>query len=395
MTGFGGGSSTNLASDGSQGTYGRKFEPVPEGSDSTTGNTSQKCYLFCISAMHEFRECETELLRAADYKKGHKRSSGQFPSPTGKTNTFASPGGFGVTPSTGSTGFGTGFRSGSTFGATNVFSASQNSSGGFGSTFGNTGSAFGQPTTSSTFGTPPTFGNTGGSSIFGQPSTFVQPSGTSIFGAQPNQTQSPSLFGSNPSSGGFGGGFGQQPSSSIFGQPAQSSAFGATPAQGFGSTTFASGSLFGNQTSSSGFAFGSSNPSGSLFKPTNPTSSLFNPSSTPSNPFGGFQAPSIFGNAPQNPQTGSLFGASQSQVSSGPLFNPAVSQPPQSNPFVIPTTFFSDPSLKPNWTPEYGLVVPDGLDRLFLTKTNPDPVKRLFSAVSFKPCVLRSIRLIT
>jgi len=324
-----------------------------------------------MAAMNDFRACQPEMLRAADYRKGHKKCSGTLTNPNvAGASVFGTASGFGMSSTTGSSGFGSAFRGSSGNspfggGSSSIFgSSNQQSSGAFGSSFG--GSAFGQSSSgfgafgqssSSVFGsgTSTGFGQQAASSIFGAQS------GSSIFGNQPS-----SSFGTTPFSGSAASG------SNIFGQSTGSSIFGAASSAAFG-TGFSGSSLFGPQ-SSSGFAFSGSG--GSLFG-NNPSPTFFG--QTPTSQFGSFgQSNSFFSGSSMFPsqQQQSAFGQQQPQAQGGNLFGPT-SAPQQQQPasggyFVTAQPWQQDPSNKPNWTPEYGLVVPDASDYLKLG-INPDP----------------------
>ena len=409
-TPFGGGGNTfgmpstpsGMTMGGQQGTYGRPFERVAESTEHNSRDSS-RAFLMSICAMPEFRGNEPERLRAVDYKNGHKRHSGQTPSPGGSgTSLFGGTGG-GFASSMGASGgatpggFGSGFRAGSSFGggggSTGVFGQTPSqSSGGFG-LFGASGPAFGQSASGSGFGTG--FNSASSSSLFGGGGTGAfgqqQKSSGALFGSQQS---SPSIFG-NQGGGGFGSTFGRSQSSgaNIFGQSSGTSIFGSGTSA-FGNT---GGGLFQN---SGGFGFGGGQSSGNIFGGQGSTTSIFGQASSQPNIFGQQPAPfgqssSLFGPVSQGPtQTGSIFGTPQAQTNNTPaLLNqwPNNQQQPQSRPggYFANPPWEQDPSSgNPNWTPEYGLVVPKlsihskGIDSNF----NSDDTARLSAVRSLSDC---------
>lgn len=210
--------------------------------------------------------------------------------------------------------------------------APQTGFGSFGSSFGNTQSAFGatatqQPAFGSTATQQPAFGTP-----FGQPATgATAPAFGNTFGqtASAAPTFGASAFGAASTTPGFGSTFGAPATSapafgSTFGTPAATSApaFGSA----FGSNTStapAFGSTFGAPGTTTTSLFGAPPAKPSLFgTPATSAPSLFGaPTSTPSL-FGSTtttQAPSLFGNPAATSTTPSLFGTATSATPS--LFN--------------------------------------------------------------------------
>ncbi|KAF8108064.1 hypothetical protein N665_0115s0073 [Sinapis alba] len=259
------------------------YAPTVE-ADTSSGTPAGK--LESISAMQAYKDKSHEELRWEDYQRGDKggpRPAGQSPGNTGfgvsaaQPNPFAPSPAFGQTPANPTNPF-----SSST--STNPFAPQTPTiaSSGFGAATSNFGSSpfgatsssnlFGSTssTTTSAFGTASAFGTTP-SPLFGSSSTPGFGSSPSIFGSAPGQgatsafgnTQSSTLFSSNPSMGQTGSAFGQ--TGSAFGQFGQNSApaFGQTnmfnkPSTGFGNLFSSSSTL----TTSSSSPFGQTMPAG-------------------------------------------------------------------------------------------------------------------------------------
>ncbi|KAJ0235870.1 Nuclear pore complex protein NUP98A [Hirschfeldia incana] len=261
------------------------YAPTVE-ADTASGTPAGK--LESISAMPAYKDKSHEELRWEDYQRGDKggpRPAGQSPGNTGfgvsaaQPNPFAPSPAFGQTPANPTNPFASSTSTNpfapqtpaiasSGFGAaTSAFGSSPfgvtSSSNLFGSTSSTTTSAFGTPNPSPLFGSSSTPGFGSSPSIFG---SAPGQGATSAFG----NTQSTSLFSSNPSMGQTGSTFGQTGSAfgqtgSAFGQFGQSSApaFGQTnmfnkPSTGFGNMFSSSSTL----TTSSSSPFGQTTPAG-------------------------------------------------------------------------------------------------------------------------------------
>jgi len=322
------------------GTAVKPFTPFSE------KDTSGTNFYQSVSAMPDYKNFSVEELRLKDYEQGRRYGNG----------TAANTSGFGA-PATSGFSFGANNNAANT-NATSAFGASNNNAfGGTGSAFGasnnNTGSAFG-----SAFGANNTATNTGG--IFGQSNTNSSPFGANNtasnaasggFGSAFGSTNSafgankPSAFGSafggstntgfgatnntNTGLSAFGGGFGSN--SSPFGQnnnnSAATNAFGTTtnnnnnnnssPFGGANNTSTNAGGLFGSNNNTG--AFGSNNTNSAFGANTNNNASggLFGLNSTFGKPAA---SGGLLGN---NNNQSTAFGANTNNNTGGGLFGSA------------------------------------------------------------------------
>ena len=337
MVPFGGSSSTfamqtgptGIAPDGSQGTQGRAFERTPETADS--GSSGAKAYLMTIVAMKDFVDCQPEMLRAADYKKGHRRSSGQV-QPLGSTSGGVFGGGFGgnSTPSGGSSPFGGGYRGSTGFGVSSTGMFGQSTpqpSSGIAPSFAQAGSSFGQAASSGGFG--PSFGMSS-SSIFGGTSAFGQQSNPSVFGSQ--QQSRPSIFGNQPTTNFGAPGFAQRASSGsgLFGQASSTPVFSPLATTPFGGGFGSSGGLFTQQTS--GGLFGAQSSGGFASKAAS-SGSFFGSFSSGTSIFGQHSSGGVFGRPGQSTSFSGSSSLFQPSAQPQPLFGPLHPQAPGGSAF--------------------------------------------------------------